>query len=199
MMKWIRNKFLTMLGGMKLYPWPMWFIYCPTSFLVKGTDTRLAMKYIRPGDIVLRGYRFYVDGFFIPGEYSHTGIYVGGGQLIHAVTEGVQRIDIIDFLRCDKYIVLRPKSGQKEAIQRLERLIGSSYDFDFVADNAAYYCHELGAAAYPGLQIDKVWPTLFGIRIKSAGKKYLADSFLKSPDFVRVVSYNGRKTRKDVR
>jgi len=40
---------------------------------------------IKPGDLILRAYECYLDGLFIPGTYTHTGIYIGDGKVIHAV------------------------------------------------------------------------------------------------------------------
>jgi hypothetical protein len=52
-------------------------VYDPRSYLVKGTDMRRAMKDIQPGDILVRGFENYVDGNFIPGFFSHAGLYLG--------------------------------------------------------------------------------------------------------------------------
>ena len=34
------------------------------------------MSLARPGDVLLRGYDGYVDGKFIPGEFSHSGLVI---------------------------------------------------------------------------------------------------------------------------
>jgi hypothetical protein len=52
-------------------------VYDPRSYLVKGTDMRRAMNDIQPGDILVRGFENYVDGNFIPGFFSHAGLYLG--------------------------------------------------------------------------------------------------------------------------
>ena len=64
--------FLTILGDIKMFKFPFFLVYDPSSFAVKGYHTRLAMEMLKPGDIVLRRYRMYLDGVFIPGKYSHT-------------------------------------------------------------------------------------------------------------------------------
>ena len=183
----LKSAFLTFFGDIKVYPFPMFVVYCPDSFRIKGADTRAAMKQIHPGDLVLRKYRHYLDGFFIPGRFSHTGIYVGHGKVIHAVAEGVSEIDLIDFLRCDAFAIVRPKAGAKNAIEKLYGWLGKPYDFDFKSGNDRYYCHELAAEAYRGLAIEKFPTTLFGLKLPFLSKKYLADSFLASPDF-RVIT-----------
>lgn len=52
-------------------------LYDPRSYRVKGGDMRRAMSDLKPGDILVRGYDNYVDGHFIPGFFSHAGLYLG--------------------------------------------------------------------------------------------------------------------------
>jgi hypothetical protein len=83
----------------------------------------------KPGDILVRGFKNYLDGYFIPGYFSHAGLYVGpvvekdkelvhrprgkklfrpGEQMVvHALAEGVLMEDLIQFCRCDYLAVLR--------------------------------------------------------------------------------------------
>ena len=128
-------RFLTMFGDLKIFGWPMFLLYDPGSFKVKGDETRALMDMIEPGDILVRGYHNYLDGHFIPGYFSHVGLYVGevvegdresvnaaarglkdkesaifhtGKQMvIHALAEGVLLEDLISFSRCDYLAVLR--------------------------------------------------------------------------------------------
>lgn len=174
--------FLTVLGDIKVYRYPFFVVYDPTTFRIKGHHTRQAMDVLCPGDIVLRRYDGYMDGWFIPGKYTHSGIYVGGGRIVHAIAENVCEIDVIDFLRCDGYCILRPRDGAacNEAIARARSLIGCPYDFYFSDDNGAYYCHELTASCYPGKDIRKKAAFVLGIRVEP---RYLADSFIDSDDF----------------
>jgi len=177
---------LTILGDIKVFPFPMFVIYDPSSYRVKGYHTREAMKMLRPGDVVVRRYCNYLDGWFIPGDYSHSGIYVGDGMIIHAVAEDVQYIDVIDFLRCDGFCVLRQSSANDalKAVEMARTLVGSHYDFSFRDDNGAFYCHELVAICYSALGIQKKSARLLGIQIKP---RYLAASFLEDPRFSKVV------------
>ena len=186
----IKSTLLTWFGDIKVYRYPFWMVYCPTSFRAKGKQTREAMGVIKEGDIILRGYSDYLDGKFIPGKYSHTGLYVGDGSVIHSTAEGVNEIDIIDFLRCDRFCILRPSGLQDVAIRRARRFLKDKipYDFDFSPWNNAMYCHELGAQCYYGLNITKKTPTLFHGLFK--GKPaFLAESFLESPDFTIVLEF----------
>lgn len=52
-------------------------LHDPRSYRVKGDDMRRAMNELKPGDILVRGFENYVDGYFIPGEFSHVGLYLG--------------------------------------------------------------------------------------------------------------------------
>lgn len=123
------NAFLKVFGDLKIFPWPFFLIYDPGSYKVKGEDVRDVIQTARPGDILLRGYRNYLDGYFIPGYFSHAGMYLGevteadkkylqhpvgeklfktGEQIVaHAMAEGVFMEDLINFCRCDVMAILR--------------------------------------------------------------------------------------------
>ncbi len=178
--------FLTILGDVKVFPFPMFVVYDPSSYRVKGYHTREAIKCLRPGDVVVRRYCNYLDGWFIPGKYSHSGIYVGDGTIVHAIAEDVQRIDVIDFLRCDGFCILRQNSANAslKAVEMAETLVGSHYDFSFRDDNGAYYCHELVAVCYASLGIQKKDARILGIKVKP---RYLASSFIEDPHFVKIL------------
>ena len=184
----IKSTILTWFGDMRFYKIPPIVVYAPTTFDVKGKHTREIINLIQPGDIILRKYNNYLDGCFIPGEYSHTGIYVGDNNMIHSIAEGVCEQDIIDYLRCDRCIVLRPNKGQELAIQRVKEWLKTPYDFDFTSGNKALYCHELGADAYKELDIEKKTPTLFYGWIKGT-KVYLAESFLTNSNFTTIYKF----------
>ena len=128
----VQSGFLRMIGNIKYYPWPLFFVYDPKSYQVKGDEVREVMDLIQPGDIILRGYDKYLSGAFIPGYFSHAGIFVGevkpedktllvadsntqqeehfktGKQIvIHAMAQGVFMEDVINFCRCDRMVILR--------------------------------------------------------------------------------------------
>ena len=176
LLKKIKSWFLGIFGDIKVYKGPLFIVYAPDSFRVKGYHTREAMKKIRPGDVVQRKYVHYIDGFFIPGRYSHSGVYVGKGKVIHAVAEGVCEIDLIDFMRCDGFRILRPVNGQKQAIERARSYLGKPYDFSFKVDEDSIYCHELAAHCYEELDTPLRQPRLFGFTF-GAKPCYLAESF----------------------
>lgn len=133
----LRNTFLTWFGKLKYFHYPFFIVWDPGSYQLKGNDVRELIGLLQPGDILLRSYNNYVDGLFIPGQFSHVGLYVGhiveaqriqagsllqdavkreGAQkffktgqqmVIHAMAEGVQMEDILTFSRCDYLVVLR--------------------------------------------------------------------------------------------
>jgi len=124
----ILDGFVRVLGDLKLFPWPLFLLYDPGSYRVKGKDMRAAMAAVRPGDLLVRGYVNYLDGYLIPGYFSHIGLYLGpvaeaeraacradagerfqaGEQMVvHALAEGVLLEDLLNFCRCDFLAILR--------------------------------------------------------------------------------------------
>lgn len=183
----VKAKLLTIFGDIKYSKYPPLLYYCPVTFKVSGSLTRETMLLLKPGDLVLRGNNCYLDSLFIPGAYSHTGIYTGGGSIIHAVAEGVVECDVIDFLRCDRFIVLRPNSGTDYAVSLAKSYLKSQtpYDFSFQREHPIrddrLYCHELGAACYPDFNVKRLVPRFFGL-IKGR-PAFLAESFTLNPNF----------------
>jgi uncharacterized protein YycO len=162
-------------------------VYCPDTFRVKGDDTRKPLNKLKPGDVVLRKYVHYLDGYFIPGKYSHSSIYVGCGKIIHAVADGVEYIDAIDFLRCDGFCIMRPndESIAEKAVEFAKVIAATKtpYDFDFKSGNNAYYCHELVATAYKDLNVEKKAVKMFGVF--NLSPRFLAESFIDNPNFTK--------------
>lgn len=187
-LKKIKDCLLNILGDIKVYRFPMFIVYDPTTYFIKGFHTRQAMDIIEPGDIVIRGYKNYLDGFFIPGKFSHSGVYVGEGKIIHAIAEGVQKIDIIDFLRCDRFCIMRPKNKEyaSAAVEKAHLFLGTPYDFDFTDGEEALYCHELTATCYSDLDIQKQKVRILGINCKP---RYTCDSFINNDNFEKIMEF----------
>ena len=122
--------FLTWFGDIKVFSGPFFVVYDPGGDRVRGGDSRAAMETVQPGDILVRGYSNYLDGRFIPGYFSHTGMYLGeitepdrklvpdplpegaefvkGKQIVvHSIAEGVLMDDFLQFCRCDTMAILR--------------------------------------------------------------------------------------------
>lgn len=134
--KTLYERLLTIFGDILVYKWPLFLLYNPAGYRVKGEEIRNLLDRIRPGDILVRGYDNYLDGRIIPGYFSHVGLYLGDvtpadiddlasaakgkrlpggtprvtpgrGMVIHALAEGVLTEDVINFCRCDYMAVLR--------------------------------------------------------------------------------------------
>lgn len=185
LIKYLKSKFLTIFGDIKVFKYPFWIVYDPEQYQIAGAKLREILNTLQPGDIIARGYVKYLDGYFIPGKYSHTGVYIGEDTMIHSVAEGVCKVDVLDFLQCDRCCIIRPKNrgAVPVAIDRAHMYLGTKYDFSFSAGDDALYCHELTASCYKDLKIEKHIPTLFGGLIKGKEPVYLAQSFIESEDF----------------
>jgi len=157
----IRNSFLTFFGDIKVYKFPFFILYDPGSYKVKGFEIRKVIDTIEPGDILIRGYSNYLDGAFIPGFFSHAGLYLGetrktdlvipdvienvfyeGKQVvIHSMANGVFTEDIINFCKCDYLVILRRNqqiepdvdlnADYRKVYTKALKNLGKAYDFKF--------------------------------------------------------------------
>ncbi len=185
----IKRKALTIFGDIKIFKWPFFILYHPTTFRVKGAHTREIMTKIKPGDVIMRSYDDYLDGYFIPkgkSGCSHSGVYIGDNKIVHSIAEGSSVIDIIDFCRADRIVVLRPDSGQEWAIDHAKKCADKNvpYDFDFAPGPGRYYCHEFTASCYPNLNIEQLSRKIFGLF--SSPTAFLADSFYTNSHFTKI-------------
>lgn len=187
------SKFLTAFGEIKIFKFPMFLVYDPHYFSVGGEQVLDIISILEPGDIILRGYDNYLDGCFIPDplSFSHGAIYIGNGKIIHAVAEGVSETNVIEFTRCDRIAIFRPKRYQRRAISRAKKFLKNKtpYDFGFNNSVSSLYCFELCGLCYDKLNI----PTLsikkfFGLIKKE--NVFLAESFVKSNDLTCIYHYN---------
>lgn len=197
------SKFLTFFGDIKCFRYPCWLVYDPDDYQVTGDKVLEIMEILKPGDIILRGYNRYLDGKFINifgidtskteigGDWSHGAIYIGKGKIIHAIAEGVSMTDVIDFTRCDRICIFRPKKQQSVAIKNAKKFLKDNVPYDFSFENSAssLYCFELAALSYKKLNI----PTFnikkfFGLINKK--NIYVAQSFLNSKDLDLVFCLN---------
>ena len=192
----LKSTFLTLFGDIEVFKWPMFVIYRPSGYKIRGKQIRTIMKKIEPGDVLLRGYNDYLDGYFIPkgsSNCSHSGIYVGNGNVIHSIAEGVIREDLLDFLKCDYCVVLRPNTSKNtinKALKHAKTVVGKPYDFDFdTATHDKYFCHEFTASCYPGIDVQKVRRKAWFLGLMSP-ETYLADSFYCNDKFKIICAYN---------
>ena len=187
-----QSHFLRMFGNIKFFPWPLFLIYDPKGYQVRGYEVREVMNQLQPGDILLRGYDKYLSGVFIPGYFSHAGMYLGevkpedrqwcapelakdkagsyfrpGEQMVvHALAKGVFMEDIIDFCRCDRLLVVRfpQELAQKARTDKVE------------ADDAEFSIEEynLFRDLRDGktFSFDEVWPLVRRVAFSHIGKPY---------------------------
>lgn len=190
----LKAKFLTKFGCLKVYKTPMFIIYDPSTNEMHGEQILKVLDILQPGDVILRGYRHYLDGMFIPGDYSHGAVYVGDRKIVHAVAAGVSYIDVIDFCMCDRICILRPNKLQTSAIKLAKKLAKDNvpYDFGFKRGTSALYCFELCAECYKKLDIKtKTAKAFFGLLQKK--NVYTADSFFENSNFTRIFEYNPKR------
>lgn len=190
----LKAKFLTRFGAIKVYKTPMFIVYDPSTYDMTGQKILQVLDVLQPGDVVLRGYRHYLDGMFVPGDYSHGAVYVGDRKIVHAVAAGVSEIDVVEFCMCDRICILRPNRLQASAIKLAKKFAKDNipYDFSFKRNAAALYCFELCAECYKKFDIKpKTAKAFFGLLKKK--NVYLAESLLECPDFTKVFEFNPKR------
>lgn len=150
---------LTKFGSKwQFHKYPFFLIYNLRGYKFKKTFD--IMNIIKPGDIILRTYDNYLSYFFIPGEWKHAALVVDKKHVIHSITAGVVKEDIIQFCRTDHICVIRLKEGTfidnkhfiKRAIKLAHAELGKQYDYEFDSTNQRkFYCSELVDFCYQGL------------------------------------------------
>lgn len=186
-------KFLTAFGNVKVFKTPLWIVYDPDDYQMTGDKVLDIMDVLEPGDVVLRGYNHYLDSKFIPDKlcFSHGGVYIGDNKVVHVTAKGVLKTDIIEFTRCDRVAIFRPRKCQRTAIAKAKKLLKDNVPYDFMFENnvSALYCFELCSVCYDKLDIPRknVSKFLGLIRKKDV---VLAESFFESKDFECVFHYN---------
>lgn len=151
------SKFITFVGDIEFFGWkrPFWFIINAPDYKLKGEHYRQVIKIIKPGDILLSRSEKYVDKWLIPGYLNHAGFFFGGHKerVIHAISDGVIVEDIINFMRTDVLVVLRPHEDHIEkAVALAKSMVNQEYDFLFnFNDKNRLSCTELIFCCYPKL------------------------------------------------
>jgi uncharacterized protein YycO len=169
-----------------------WFgdLYLATSPpKIKAKDLRAMLSLVEAGDILLRRYKSYLDGYFIPGRYSHSSIVVDKNSVVHAAAESVEKIDILDFcLHTDGFCILRPKylnsNFAEQVVRTAINLVGRPYDFAFNSyDTSALYCHELTNTSLSAVGLS-VSPKRRKVALFVHRNVIIADDFLNNFDIV---------------
>ncbi len=124
------GKILPVFGNIKVFKWPFFMLYRPTTFAIKGKHTREVLHQIKPGDLLVRSFNHYLDGYTMPGStFNHVGFYLsevgeahlsklaniqnpsqfntGKQMVIYAVGNKIFLEDLLDFCRCDGLAIMR--------------------------------------------------------------------------------------------
>lgn len=173
----IKSAIISWFSDIRIYPGGF-VLFGNSSYEIKGRHMRSILYALKPGDVLLRKYKYYIGSMMIPGYFSHAAIYVGDDSVIHMLGSGIVREDILTFMRCDDITILR--ADQVAAIYakiRAEELLdkGIPYDYDFTNDDSKLYCTEF---------IDDIFDRPIGIG--KDGKVIIPDDFL-SCNFFQVV------------
>ena len=190
----IWSKFLSGFGEIRISKYFPWLYYDTTNPKVTGDVIFKMIDILKPGDIIIRGWDSYLDSFFIKGDYSHAGIYIGNNTVIHAVSPNVCETSIIDFSLCDRICVIRPDNYNRKSVIIAKQFVENNipYDFNFsVHDSNALFCFELAAKSYPKINFPlfKI-SKFFGLLKKQV---YFADSFKLCSKTKVVFEYNPKR------
>jgi putative membrane protein len=115
---------------------------------IRADHIRQLLRMLEPGSILCHDDLFYFSRPFIPGKYTHSAVVIDERTAIHSVPNGVEYIDVIDFVKdSDGFILLRPSypyGGAKRVVEEAQALLrqGTRYNFSFRDRKAAMYCHE---------------------------------------------------------
>jgi len=136
------------IGNIRIY-WCGFVLFGNTTYKLKGVHWREILNLIQPGDIILNTHYGYLSSWFIKGDFSHAGLYVGDDEIIHVMTAGIIKEDILTFLRADDAAIIRVKDKSiiptmiKKAHEQLARGSELEYDYDFNKQNTnQLYCSE---------------------------------------------------------
>ncbi|MEI7452522.1 MAG: YiiX/YebB-like N1pC/P60 family cysteine hydrolase [Candidatus Falkowbacteria bacterium] len=124
-------------------------------------DYFAAKEIIKPGDLVLVGGFRTVSGFFMGKTFTHSLLYIGDGQCIHADADGVDTITFAElFLAYDTMVILRAKIeyDYEAVIQKVitfaKSQIGKPYDFYLEHRRDRYFCTQLINVAFKNAGFD---------------------------------------------
>lgn len=119
--------------GWKKFPFCLgWYSY--ESKIDLNEVLRDAIPMLKPGDVILHRDEGFISNVFIGGAMIHAGLYIGDGQVVEAISEGVVRRNAAHILHSDRAIILRPNvvpDARVQAIEWANRIVGFGYDFLF--------------------------------------------------------------------
>jgi uncharacterized protein YycO len=148
-----------------------------------------AKKVLKKADIVLVGNLRRASSIFIGGPITHSLIYAGNEDFVHAKAEGVQPITLTELIeQYDNLMVLRSYSRSdeklKNAVKYAKKQMGKPYDFEFTYGDDKFYCTKLVFASYREAQIK------LKIRNNSGSRELFSDLLKREPlhplDFMKA-------------
>lgn len=127
-------------------------LFGDSSYQIKGPLMREILNVVQPGDVFLRRYNHFFGTYLIPGYWSHAAIYVGDNIMMQMLGQGINKEDILTFMRADEIKILRPKDETKiqSAIEKTYSYYqkGEQYDYGFMPGDKELYCSELVYTVY---------------------------------------------------
>lgn len=175
----LKKKVIDFFADIRIY-WFGFVLFGNSSYHVKGDDMRKCIDKIKKGDVLLRRYSHYLGSVLIPGYFSHAAIYAGNNKVIHMLGDGINKEDILTFLRCDDVCILRYHSDEitQDALIKAESHLynGIEYDYDFDTDSPKrFYCTEF---------VDNCFG--YSVKYEFDLKRIMPDDFLKSKRFIKI-------------
>ena len=178
-MSWynIKSKAMSFFSDIRIYPGGIIFAG-DSHYEFKGPDMRAVLNNIKRGDVLLRRYSHYLGSVLVKGHFSHAAIYVGDNNIIHMLGEGINKEDILTFMRCDDLCILRYSDFGviDTAVNKAHGFYdqGIEYDYDFDTDSPSkFYCTEF---------VDNCFDYAIK-KEKTDGPNLLPDDYLISPKF----------------
>lgn len=178
-MSWykIKSKIMNFFGDIRIYPGGI-IIAGDSHYDFKGPHMRAVLNNIQRGDVLLRRYSHYLGSVLIKGYFSHAAIYVGDNSIIHMLGGGIDKEDILTFMRCDDLCILRHDDSEliTVAVDKACGFFnqGIEYDYNFdTASSSKFYCTEFVDNCFD-------YPVK---NEKTNGTYILPDDYLKSSQF----------------
>ncbi len=182
----LQKKIFTIFGDIRIYPYPLFFLYHPKGYKISGEKFEKAAKQIKQFDILLRRYDTYLDKVFIPGYWNHAAICIKENQafstILHATSDGVNTESLFDFMKTDHVCILRPNFSfnKEKLIAEMNQIIGKPYDFDFNFDDPTEFsCTEIVNFLFRNYETGINRKQFLGKMIVPPDSIYMAKGFLK--------------------
>jgi uncharacterized protein YycO len=122
--------------------------------LICSHDYLTIIKEMRAGDILVSRTKGELGNLFIPEFFKHVAMVISSEFVIEAVSSGVIKTHIFDFIRSKDYICLYrpistiPQETIGNAVSMALSFLGLGYDYTFSTENKRFYCSELVAQSY---------------------------------------------------